>query len=400
LVADKIKSTLPEACLDHVLTSEGKTWLECDALADTCDIYFANHTVDGRPKSVRSEFRARNNNASENVHKGGIVNADERGTVSANAQVNGPRGDTKGAKTGGPSQPVSKGDCVSHVIHQVTNRQIALLANLLRLTGEARVAARNFACAVESPRFGSEVSQSQQQSSQLNDAGDRNKPSPMNEDGGRSYIRYNLSNPVRSTEVNSAQAYSASSCERDLAQPIDVVQRNSMANDVAKNAKTLHSARTILSEHNDICTHDLIANNLSKLNYVLVQIKGIDHVHNALNDRGSAINLIRRSLVQLLTQLPSRGRVKIKGIVGPAVETAIVLLDVSPAATETNWVNIAPPLSELSAVRDDLNEPIISTADTVHRLSTLKRYESVVIPEPAETVVNQTCENNETFTHN
>jgi hypothetical protein len=76
-VADKIKSTLPEACLDHVLTSEGKTWLECDALADTCDIYFVNHTVEGRPKSVRSEFRARNNNASENVHKDGTVNAGE-----------------------------------------------------------------------------------------------------------------------------------------------------------------------------------------------------------------------------------------------------------------------------------------------------------------------------------
>ena len=27
LVADKIKSTLPEACLDHVLTAEGITWL-------------------------------------------------------------------------------------------------------------------------------------------------------------------------------------------------------------------------------------------------------------------------------------------------------------------------------------------------------------------------------------
>ena len=131
-----------------------------------------------------------------------------------------------------------------------------------------------------------------------------------------------------------------------------------------------------------------------------VQIKGIDHVHNALNDSGSEINLIRRSLVQQLTQLPSRGRVKIKGIVGPAVETDIVLLDVSPAATETNCVNIAPPLSELFAVCDDLNEPIILTADTVHRLSTLKKYESVIIPEPAETVVNQTCENDETVAHN
>jgi Integrase zinc binding domain len=133
---------------------------------------------------------------------------------------------------------------------------------------------------------------------------------------------------------------------------------------------------------------------------VPVQIKGIDHVYNALNDSRSDINLIRRSLVQQLIQLLSRGRVKIKGIVGPAVETAIVLLDVSPAATETNWVTVAPPLGELFAECDDLNEPIISTADTVHRLSTSKSYESVVIPEPAETVVNQMCENDETVAHN
>jgi hypothetical protein len=71
---------------------------------------------------------------------------------------------------------------------------------------------------------------------------------------------------------------------------------------------------------------------------VPVQIRGIDHEHNALNDSGSEITLIRRSLVQQLTQLSSRGRVKIKGIVGPAVETDIVLLDImSPAATETNF---------------------------------------------------------------
>jgi hypothetical protein len=166
--------------------------------------------VEVRLKLVRYEFRARNNNASENVHKGGIVNAGERGTGSANAQVNGPRGDTKGAKTGGPSQPVSKGG-LCFVCHSPGHKQANCPSrkSTETRTGEARVAARNFACAVESPRFGSEVSQSQQQSSQLNDAGDCNKPSPMNEDGGRSYIRYNRGNSVRTTEVSSARPCTA-----------------------------------------------------------------------------------------------------------------------------------------------------------------------------------------------
>jgi len=66
---------------------------------------------------------------------------------------------------------------------------------------------------------------------------------------------------------------------------------------------------------------------------VPVRIQGIDQVQYALNDSGSEINLIRRDFIQQLTHLPSRGRVKIKVIVGPAVETDIVLLDVSPVAT-------------------------------------------------------------------
>jgi hypothetical protein len=68
LIADKIKSILPEACLDHVLTSEGDKWLECDALANVVDIYFANHTIEGRPKSVRSDFHRVGNNTVDNFN--------------------------------------------------------------------------------------------------------------------------------------------------------------------------------------------------------------------------------------------------------------------------------------------------------------------------------------------
>jgi len=51
-------------------------------------------------------------------------------------------------------------------------------------------------------------------------------------------------------------------------------------------------------------------------------------------------------------------------------------------------VNIAPPLSELFAECDDLNEHIILTADTVYHLSPLKGYESLVITTPAPTLLS------------
>jgi len=88
LVADKIKSTLPEACLDHVLTAEGITWLECDALASTVDIYFANHTIEGRPRFARSDFRNRTGNPPEQANKFGNTYqtvTGERGTSGVSA---------------------------------------------------------------------------------------------------------------------------------------------------------------------------------------------------------------------------------------------------------------------------------------------------------------------------
>jgi hypothetical protein len=60
--------------------------------------------------------------------------------------------------------------------------------------------------------------------------------------------------------------------------------------------------------------------------------------------------LIERTFINHMTQLPSEGRVKIKGIIGPAIETDIVLLDVSPVASEADYQNIAPPLREVFAV--------------------------------------------------
>ena len=49
LVADKMKTVLPDMCLDHVLTAEGNSWFKCEDLASTIDTYFANHSYDGRP---------------------------------------------------------------------------------------------------------------------------------------------------------------------------------------------------------------------------------------------------------------------------------------------------------------------------------------------------------------
>ena len=322
----------------------------------------------------------------EQVNKIGNTNQTvigERGTSGVSASVTGPQ-EPKGVRAGNLSQPVSKnGLCFT--CHSPGHKQVncPMRRTNDNRSGDARVAARNFACAVQTaPRYGNEANRL----SQLPDASDHHRSSCVNDNDTRSQVWYNrASHTIQSGEGNSART-AQWGCNPpnngNNAQLRPVAPPSAVITHVVDNTTTLHSARTILSDCQDKSTQNLIANGLSKLNYVPVCIRGIDDVQYALNDSGSEINLIHRNLVQKLTQLPSRGRVKIKGIVGPAVETDIVLLDVSPAATEAKCVNIAPPLSELFAVCDDLNEQIILTADTVNRLSPLKSYESLVVMEP------------------
>jgi hypothetical protein len=115
--------------------------------------------------------------------------------------------------------------------------------------------------------------------------------------------------------------------------------------------------------------HQRNLQNFSKLSYVPICIQGVTGNHDALNDSGSQVNLIKRYLLQQLPEIQTTGCVGIKGIVGPAIETDLVLLDIKPAPTEVGCTNIAPPLREIFAVCDELNEDIILTADTVKRLS-------------------------------
>jgi len=60
-----------------------------------------------------------------------------------------------------------------------------------------------------------------------------------------------------------------------------------------------------------------------------------------------------------------------RGVIGPAVETALTILDISPATMDADTINIVPPLREVFAVCEGLNENIILTADTVNRLVAL-----------------------------
>jgi hypothetical protein len=54
LIADKVKSTLSESALRHILIAEGteaKNWLRPDKLSDSLDVFYANHLPNDKPRA-------------------------------------------------------------------------------------------------------------------------------------------------------------------------------------------------------------------------------------------------------------------------------------------------------------------------------------------------------------
>ena len=147
--------------------------------------------------------------------------------------------------------------------------------------------------------------------------------------------------------------------------------------------ETVRSARAAIGYASTIDSSQTETQNFAKLTYVPICIQGVTGSHNALHDSGSQINLIKRDLLQQLPEIQTTGRISIKGIVGPAIETDLALLDIRPAPAEVGCMNIAPPLREIFAVCDELNHAIILTSDTVKRLSALNEYDTLI-------AVNQT----------
>jgi hypothetical protein len=146
----------------------------------------------------------------------------------------------------------------------------------------------------------------------------------------------------------------------------------------------IHTSRDVCSSAviaESFLSPQSIADNISTLKYVKVAIDGVDNNLEALNDSGSQINLIRRSIIPD-GKMQMVGRIAIRGAFGAPVQTDAAFLSIKPAVSDNNEVNIAPPLEVMFAVCDELNERIILTSDTIDKLELLQQCNVVHIPEP------------------
>jgi hypothetical protein len=281
-VADKIKSTLSEACLHHILTVEGNKWLQCDDLADTVDTYLANHIYEGRLKmsgQASSKFYSTHVNSSRkaNANNSRISNARGYSNNSA-SKPNYAQSGKSDAKVGGgatESKNGGKNKGLCYICQSPNHMQYNCPTRGSQAVGTSQAKApvvRNFACAVETRVVGE-----------------------TNVD--EVPTRVTVCPPVVSTGNKSTDGnghFEAS--DRALIQD-SVLLRNPSNNTAASetesrvSAETFRSARVVIGE-SDVSDLDHQRNlqNFSKLSYVTICIQGVTGDHDALNDSGSQVN--------------------------------------------------------------------------------------------------------------
>jgi hypothetical protein len=291
IVADRLKSMLSQQCLNFVLATEStdtKLAFDCDRVANLADVYFANHAFDGRPKVAGFEYSNRG--------------ADKSATVNESKSVGSARSEGAAQKTESPvgktaiySKRVRCFACnrFGHTKKSCPNRSASHSEQTVR---ETFTCVRVQACDVR-PGDATSGVQSRKLQSESGDISDGDRiaaidahvesksnnvcvtPTTVNNSNVVGH-RPNLDGPVRG-----AANYSSERTADQQTQHTDI-----RSNDVAQSCHT-----SVMTES---YSPNTITERFAPLDYVHINIVGIPGTFAALNDSGTQVNLIHRSLIQ------------------------------------------------------------------------------------------------------
>ena len=363
ILSDKIKSTLSESCLNHILSCESNTelgWLEMSQLADQVDLYIANHPGD-RPKVAGVNFPTRTSAAS--LPCTGPAAADiidnkkalENEAVNNNQRENGNRHSKRCYRCG--SLTHLQRDCKSK-----SNN------NFSRSHGGPRNQANVNASLVAFPTAPPTDSLLNQTTPTSNVTANRVNVLEATDSGGtRNFYDNNdctsvktintmeevtpYSNPV-TPEIGAMQTFQCSTI------PIDDAQ----------------------AKFQDI--------ELAKLKYVDISIDGVSNSLPGLSDTGAMISICHSDIVRELNPIPI-GNVMLRGILGEPVMAKLINLSIKLADSDVDYIPI------IFAVCDDVNENLIIASNVMERLSntvnSIEHYADIDSKNTSNTVtVNQT----------
>ena len=311
LVCDKIKNTLPDGCLKHILAIESSKpdgWLQVHDLAEAVDLYFANRWQhNDRPR----------------VGALGIPASTK--SVGSNPKTFGNSNDNQKAGNANTKSAVGSGEPI---------RRCFLCGSKSHLKNECPEKGKSNAA-----RPNAKVNTCQVQERQEF----MGRHTPLMD------TKFTQSAEVKDTEV---QVCAEPCLFDDTVLTDEIISVQSQVVDV--------------SIVNDEC--EPVCNDCAKLQYMYVKTIDQDFsdvkVVSGMNDGGAEISVIRTDMLDKL-DVPHIGRVKLRGIVGSPVEADLVKLNVALSNCDDKCSEYIPVLC---AVCPEANDNLVLASNVVDSL--------------------------------
>jgi hypothetical protein len=360
LISDKIKATLNEDCLNHVLSVEALAddgWVSHDKLGDLIDTYDANR-VNGRPRA--SAIGAGSVQYSSKVNNKGTDGAEMRGEQVSGQQFVDRRPTNGTAQTVGPGvAPKSCWHCGGHHLKR----------NCPQLSAGERPGERSADASVGGRTKSVRVNQAVA-------AACGSEPAA----GGEVQVQANQCVVSRPTCVAAGAADGGGTPHVFVAGEVPggggdagVTERAGIAGmqGLSQSTMVTRAVDDAAAERQGTGTREggirgcepRIVDCVMALSYVNVTVKEISgKVIRALNDSGSQLTIVKRTVLEGHA-FPACGSVKIRGLLGASVAADLTYLSIALA----DCTNCS--LRLLCAVSDDVYEDLIIPAAVVTRLN-------------------------------
>ena len=421
LVADRLKQCLPVDCLNHILAAEGEDWFDVHKLGHQADVYMNSHACSSRHFSASSKStvkRSRSLSHSDSTPKSSFGQKDVLNASSSSSSDVPKFGYGSGAKSsmkcwrcgqighksiqcssakaessekGTPQRPPKSESAITQVKtnYLIVEKERDLEQNMTTVVPkyipdhvqQLRIPDRAFYTKMEQhfctvvPGYENfcELSEETNFGSQNVDDEFRSIENEGSEIMADPVVNFmNVSKSIVDSDAEVMAHRLPESILPDLESQI-LLQKSEFED----NGKQVPHDLTTDRAHVD-CQNtkgDKPSVQISPLQYVHVNVKGLSETVCALNDSGSEICLINSKLISDL-DVSTQGQVKIRNVIGSTVIADLVTLQMKPHPG-VGYKNIAPYIPVVFATCPLVDVDMILSSMVLDQLHTLSEYDLV-----------------------